>query len=383
MPHKLHKQVKIKTDTDTVVILKKINSISINYDISNLTDSCIISFVKKDVVIKDNTLIYNSFVIKEGDRVDILFDLQFNVKIYTEIETNHFTGYIRSIVVEGNNVIITVDDSMWLLKQDYINISVLSSELHSLINASFLKAGIAPLFDGDFEESFDAIELSNFKTNGFKTIAGMLDLIKSDYGLSFYFVNIDNKPTLRAGLKYPITDDSWAKKYHFAFPYNEGKYGVIEHNLDNFKIDKTRDLVVVGIAVQNDAKARKVAYGYYDKDTPEFFYPKRTKKKSTIPYSKVSLQEVLKSKKFKDELKFPGLNYPALKDLVKNKFDNTQSSGLKGSFTTFAKPVLRVGDIITMQLDDENLDEYYVDKVDIIIDSSTFSQIITIGNKVI
>jgi len=343
-------QVKITIQKGTelnVFYIYHVNSIEIDHNINNLTDTCQIKLPKKDSNLENNDLFYEyalNHFIEIGDKIKVELG-------YNEYKTV-FEGYIKRFDLVNDGVILVCDDSMYLLKKA-------NRSLHSWNDNPTLRSVIEEITNG-------LVTLDNILTFSFDKLrvkdllspAEIIQMISEQYNFFSYFR--DN--SLNVGFKYPTNIDS--KNYEFAYPHEIDRNPIIVNNLQRQYINEEQ-LVIIGKSVQ---PSNEVITAYVDIDNLDGIISNDIPEKDT-----------------KIELNIPGLSNDSILEMLKNKWESLSKTGYKGTFTTFGKPYLRVADKVDLNLQYSTNTEnglYYIDSVYTTLDSNGYRQEVTLGSKI-
>jgi len=368
------------------------NSLMINNDINTMTDTCIITIPYSNVVLNSAELTMKSvdgddITISYGDKVKIQLNYYQTPEEKVELDAKgddnivYFLGFIKDFTVNNDLIEINCEDYMFEFKQIKINFSIPDK-----VKAKLVVQNIAALYgqvsltnnviDSDSEIDVKTVDSLLYKpdTLDYKTGATVFQRYKEDYKYSIYFRTVDNnKPTLYFGLKYPLENDSITQTpVKFSYGYDETRYPIIQNNLGYEHFNKDADLIIVGSYTDKKNKNKKTEIATIDGINI------LTKKKE------IKLQ--VKNRKVRENINFFDSAVKGLDDLVLQTFNNYQSSGFKGSFSTFGTPKLEHGQIIDLKIDDgfgdSIIEQYYIDNVVTkIVPNTGFTQNVTIGSK--
>jgi hypothetical protein len=280
-------------------------------DINSLTDTCKITIPRryrwkgKDIAMGDDPYI------KRKDKVVV--QMGYDGKLKTQ-----FVGYVKNIKA-GVPVTIECEDSMFLLKQEPIEKLTLRPGLK-------LEKWLDILLPDDMKRVVSDVEMGALRVSK-KTPSEVLEWIKNNYGLQFYFrLNSDGEPVLYAGLAYSqLAQDRKELTYRFGS-------NIIDANDLVYRRQEDVRLKIKAIGVKRNNTRTEVSIGDADGEI------------RTVHYYEVDVDTLKKR---------------AQEDL--NRFKYT---GYRGSFMTFGEPSIRIGDIASIVGNDYNPDgKYLVSKV--------------------
>jgi len=307
------------TDISIAGIKLKVNALEIETTWMSLTDT-------GTVTIPANYLLDNKRIseqLKTGDKVVVNLG-------YLNNQTNIFNGYV-SAVAGRRPIVIEIQDEMWQLKQQPLNIS----------GNSTLKEFFATHFKGIKVNSYD-FDLGRYHFADI-TRAQVLEKIKTDYGFRSFFRN----GTLVVGIQY---DANTAKKHVFALP-GDPQQNVISDNL----IYRTKDQFLLKVkAISNNDDGTRLVHEFGDPDGET-----RT-------------------------LNYYNLNIKQLKELAQIDYERLSYDGFSGDFTAWGEPIVQQGDIVTLKhfQNTDRTGDYWVDKVIYQSGVQGIRQQITIGSRV-
>jgi len=186
--------------TNRKVSFNFVHSIEIESSYENLTDTCKITLPRKLTFEGKKLFEGNDPIFKRGDNIEVQIGYVPNI-------TTVFVGYIKNV---GTNVptVLECEDEMYLLKQwtvnypkkiDLINKSKKGKLLIHPKEVPFT-VKLKELLDyclSDHDIEFDVIDNIDLGQRRFvnMTPAGVLDKLKSEYGLYSYFIDKINKTT--------------------------------------------------------------------------------------------------------------------------------------------------------------------------------------------
>jgi len=272
--------------------------VDINSSIQSLTDACTISIPKKIVWKDDNNIIIgNKKLLKRGNK--IIIKLGYDDKLYTR-----FIGYIRD-VVDSIPTKITLDNSMWLLKQNPINDSWESETLGGYIKR-VIPQDVKTVCDDP------TIKIGAFRIKN-STPAQALDKLLQTYPLYATFLLVDDEPVLHIGLAYP----SYGRK---EIEFKEGYNIISTENLQWRNADEVKVKIVVKVKKYVGGGETEEQYEFGDSDGEQVtFYQLNIDKTAAEKYAKAKLAQ---------------LKY----------------TGLYGTFETFGNIPVNKGDIANITL---------------------------------
>jgi hypothetical protein len=186
--------------TNRKVSFNFVHSIEIESSYENLTDTCKITLPRKLTFEGKKLFEGNDPIFKRGDNIEVQIGYVPNI-------TTVFVGYIKNV---GTNVptVLECEDEMYLLKQWTINypkkidLITKSKKGKLLIHPKEVPftVKLKELLDyclSDHDIEFDVIDNIDLGQRRFvnMTPAGVLDKLKSEYGLYSYFIDKINKTT--------------------------------------------------------------------------------------------------------------------------------------------------------------------------------------------
>lgn len=374
--------------------LNTFNSLMINNDIESLTDTCTITIPYKNIAVTPSSmLVFNekggAIPVLEGDKITVYLTY---VRNRDEDETEDkgtgpkvFYGYITKFDVDEDIITINCEDSMYLLKQNNINLSYpKNTNSIDLFNNIFSKIENTD-FPLNFEKQIIDTNLGKIRTIGAVTPAELFQNLKDKYKFYTYFrnkyegisetaiqQNVETKSTLHFGLKYNLTQEAIeAEAIPFAYPYRETSYPIIQNNLNYQYFNKNNQLIVVGNTIDDKNNKIRIA----------------TINGTGLITDKGVIDNLVKERGFRINIDIPNVDLNTLENSVYDTFNNYPESGFEGSFTTFGFPRVQQGDKVNLQIDDgfDNLivEQYYVDRVVTKVNSTAgFIQEVFIGGKV-
>lgn len=356
---KLFSEVKLYYSTDKYILLD-IQEISINYSNDTLTDTCSIVISKVDTY--SNSTLIN---IKDTD-----FNLGSKVEItlgYIDIDNSKlvFTGYLTGFRNNNDTMLLTFDDSMYLLKnskrvkKSFPSGLTLENIVDDIIGASVGKIETSKIEDRRVMD----IDAGTITLNNYLLPSEILQMLKERFGIYCYFKNnvlyVGHRYWKTYEETYKITDKS--KTYQFKYPNTTQKpyHKILDiSNLDYTVIDKNQ-YMVKGNSVYNFSA---ITYSY-----PEDI-------QDPLNVSTISL---------------PDTDLNSLKKLVKDAYENLNYGGFQGSIEFFGYPFLYHGDIIELEIDLSHVkdsprvvkEKYFIDENVVTFGSNGFKQSIKIGNQ--
>lgn len=430
--------------------LENYSSVLINQDIEDLTASCTISIPNKNVTlgknesgkqmllqlsINDTTASQINIVI--GNKISVFFDyyankIQLNeIKNNTTYEKKNFMGYISRFEYNEDTINIVCEDANWLFKHTRLKNSWgfdIEQDTKNLNNPEISAVKTRPnlkeiieyiIFNTDsvaLDTSFintsriQDIELGKFRISDPSTGAEIFNMLKDDYKLYIYFTSEWDDSFkkmityINAGLKYSLNKADITSKAIYSYTYVNTKYPVISQNITFNTFDKAKELAVIGVSKQSNSD-ESITIGTGD-GIKVISKPitKKNKDKTTTPtlaekQADAALDKI-EDKPTRIELNIPDLyiiedgkysdattKYKGtLVDYVLNTWNNFPESGFEGSFETFLKPQIYVGETIDFwYYNGLNFvgEQHYVDGVTISLNASTgLAQEIKLGNKI-
>lgn len=362
------------------VKMETFNSLMINNDINELTDTCNITFPYTNFSLTAKKLLMKTdaatdIEITKGDTIKVelahyqtpseLLALQQNPNL-----SIIFDGYIKGFSVDKDLATMNCEDAMYLFKQKKINFSY-GQKLTSvdLFIALLDEYGLTSTFSLD---NIQDISLGKLNTRGYETAAEVFQRLRDDYKYFTYFKIVDNQPVLYFGLKYPLTETSDIIEHKFSYPYDNQYYTIVQNGLNYETFDKENELIVIGVYIDNVTnKNTKLA---------------TINGTSTIE-DNGKIEQESKLREIKSEINMHTTDTIALGDLVKQSWLNHPESGFEGTFTTFGTPLVRHGEIVNLKIEDGFGDfiyeSYYVDSVvSKITPNAGFIADINIGSKI-
>lgn len=275
-------------------------------------------------------------LVLRGDRVQIIGGYKYYDKKGNEIEDTSiiFDGYVSKV---GSKQPLTFDceDNFWKLKQ-------LPAPTKTFKETDTLENIAKELLKGT---SFTVNALTSTTLGAFsvgnETVAQVFARLRKDYHFEAYFQGNE----LRVGSKIYVEDD--AKEHRFRFQYN-----IIEDALEYKRLD---DLTLSAIAYNTVTEDS----GSTTKDGQSKTKQKRIavlvtlKGNQSEPTYHVITKDSLAPANDEGErrtLFFPGAkNVEDLKGLALAELRKYFYAGLKGTFTTFGVPFVKMGDNVTLE----------------------------------
>lgn len=147
--------------------IPQITGMTITRSVSNLTATCVITLPKK-LSYKGTEV---SKLIKKGDQVTVEAG-------YDDKNRVLFTGYVRSVKT-GVPLIISCEDEMYLLKQ-----IVVKTKNYPALS---LKQLLDEYLPANIEREVVDVNLGEFRVSNDPSLAKVLDYIKQEYTLNFFF----------------------------------------------------------------------------------------------------------------------------------------------------------------------------------------------------
>jgi len=256
-----------------------------------------------------------------GDKVQIKLGYDDDLKTV-------FKGYVTDIE-PGVPVTLKCEDEMWRLKQESITASARKMSVKKLLNQYYT----------GYKHRFINIELGAMVIDNLNKVK-VLEQLKGSFGLYAFF----RGDTLYVGKQY---DTETARKHRFVLDYN------IAGDSLAFKRKEQVRLKVKAIANQPDGSKLEITLGDDDGDT-------RT-------------------------LNFYNLTKAELKKAAERELERLKYDGWRGSFTAFGQPLVRHGDVVRLEKQDQSKDDktgnYFVDKVSYHFGTDGFRQKISLGPK--
>jgi len=427
--------------------LENYSSVLINSDIESLTSTCTINIPNKNVVLGKNNLGYPMLLqnspsdstngqlnIVVGNKISVFFDYYANATQLNEIESDkkNFIGYISRFEYNEDTIDIVCEDANWLFKHtrlknswgfDVVN-DTKEQESGAVKTRTKLKTVIEFIvFNTDsiqYDTSFidlsrvQDIDIGKFRVNDPSTGAEIFEMLKEEYKLYLYFTSewiTDKMITyLNAGLKYRLDNADLTSKAIYSYPYNEMKYPVISKNITFNTFNKVKDLAVIGTSKQSNSD-ESVVIGTLDGKIvikkPLENKDKTTKKIKTEKPSQAEKEADAKLDAIQDRSTRIELNLPdmyviesktekysdgspklsgTLVDYVLSTWNNFPISGFEGSFETFLKPQIYIGETVDFWYDTGLQfvgEQHYIDAIQISLNASSgLSQEIKLGNKI-
>lgn len=273
--------------------LKMVNSVQITGDIETLTDTCVITFPRRVKV--DRSQIRDH--IKRGDAVEVRLGYDGN-------NERVFKGYVRDVPT-GTPLVIGCEDEMFALKK----IKVATRHYDKLS----LKALIDEYLPSDIERNVVDMNLGEFRISDEPSLAKVLDYIKQNYPVRFFFR--DNKfyavlPTTMVGADTGFTTTV------FKFGWN-----IIRDNL-KYRVADDIDVVVKVKSIGKDNKKTEVQEPVNGTGSIRTYLLYNRTESEMREYARERLKEV-------------------------------KTDGLDGSFEAFGVPLVRVADRVKF-IDEEN-----------------------------
>jgi len=402
------KNIYTKIVINSVYEIKYFSSLEIKSDINNLTSVCNILLPSNNIFVDNNSLTYSGssedIVFKIGDKIEVMISYYEDADELFLIENSsiplYFIGYLNGFSINDVMVEIKSEDSMYLFKSKKMKFSSNDASLIELVNGVVEKTiditEIIP-FEPEYISQGD-IKLGKFTSNDYLSGGQVFSEIKQKYNLFFYFKNIYTKtliagepnyntePYFFAGLKYPIKNISnLVKTINFTYPFSNSLnpddvnfYNPIITNQLNYETFDKNKLIITGeIKKSSSAKSLKYAYCLINE-------------KPTFIEKEVEIKKQIDLKENKIELKgLSNMTKSSLYLILKETFDNYPESGFKGTFTCFAEPMVRIGDIVNLYIENGSglskpvEQKYYVDAVNVNVNKeSGATQTITLGNKI-
>lgn len=439
MKKNIYSKISITTYDEKSYELKYFNSLVINSDINSLTSTCSILFPMDNAIIDKKQFKFNTsngeeviLTLRDSVQIELAFYNDENeLSTYlpdsvTPIKTfpKYFIGYISGFNFSNDMIELKLEDSMNMFKRKKVKYSskqVTMKEFMDGIINDYINSGEIyqlPLpFVQEYQNQED-IDLGKLRIADYISAAKIFEEIKEKYRLFIYFKNIISKsgsyfktiPHLFAGLKYPIKDiDVLTRTISYEYPYmepdipffsdpdikkqkNQTFYNqIIENNLSYETFDKQSDLIIVGsLPTDKNNVTIKIGYCYANGEMKLFTDDVEKLKKLKVTAEK-GLKDIIELKSTKIEInnKTSGMSAISLVDILMSTYDNFQEAGFKGTITVFGEPLVNIGDIVNLKIENGTgiskmvEESYYVDAVTINCNESTgFTQTITIGSKI-
>jgi hypothetical protein len=273
--------------------------VEINSSVGSLTDTCTVTIPKR-IVWKDNdrVIVGADRLLRRGGKVVIR--LGYNDALHTR-----FIGYIRE-VYGGIPTKITLDNPMWILKQNTINDSWDSETLGGFIQRVIPKTIKTHCDDAN-------VQLGSFRISN-STPAQAIEKLLQTYPLYATFLIIGDEPVLHIGLAYP---NLGRKEIVF-------KQGVNIINTDNLQWRNAEEVKVKVLV-----KVKKYANGTENEEQYEF--------------GDTDGQQVI----------FYQLNIDrdAAGKYAEAKLNQLKYTGYYGTFDTFGSVPVNKGDVARLELE--------------------------------
>jgi len=378
----------------TPVYLDKVINMEISYSINSLTNTATITIPRKSAIVisnidggknlgmyyyTDNNYSKNRIII--GAKVEIKYD-------YNTLSDVKFYGFLTDIKIEENYITLTIEDSMYQLKkskriQKTYSSNTLSYIVCDIINTSLLKSVVTlteddktnielinTSLDGLFSLNYDSTFTFNYtelRVKDLLTPSEIFNMLAEEYGMFFYFID----KVLYFGKKYKDTP----KTFGFMYPYNKTSQlnPIITKEIDTRNSDLETSIVLVSSYTTDVIKNN--VYAIWDSITSTVDVKEYGEGKTIVDYPE---------KDNTIELKIPNLSLSECKTLAENTFNNIDNNSIAGSFTTFGKPYMKLGDKIRLTLSDLNQSYTYdilIDGIDVVYGENGFKQTITLGNQ--
>jgi len=419
MLYNIYDRIIINNQVD--ITITNYSNVNIESDIEKLTDRCTITVPIKNLVLgkdpntKNLRLLQNNseeqFNITIGNKVTVYFNYYKDTQqLQTIIDDKEylksiFIGYVSTFNYNEDSIDIVCEDSNWLFKQKRLKNSwtitnkdgkQTTPKLLDVIK--YIKDNTPNTSDVNLNRVQD-IEIGKFRVNDPSTGAEIFNKLKDEYSIHIYFTNEWDEATnkmivyLNAGLKYRLENTDFQTKAIYQYPYNDLYYPIISKSLVFNTFNKERDLAVIGTSyIQN----KDESYKYATKDGIKGTIETLDKKDKTVGENQL-LKEI-EDRPTRIELNIPNLTISpfsatneysgSLAEMVNRTWLNFPTEGYEGSFETFVKPIIRIGDIIDIRIADgltENpaSELHYVDEVSISLSANTgLIQTITLGTKI-
>lgn len=258
-------------------------------------------------------------ILKPGEKVLISLG-------YDDSYEKIFDGYVVAIK-PSTPIEISVEDWMYELKKGSIKETIKSAKLSTLVKKYF----------ASMTTSYDDVEIGTIVIDKLSP-ARLLDKLRESYGIYCF---------IRGGklVLGKIYDPSTATTHKFRLQGN-----IIE---DGLEYRRKEDMKLMVSAI------------------------------STTPSGKVLEVKVGENEGEERKLQYYNVSKDALKKYAQKEYDRLKYDGFHGDFTTFGEPLVRHGDIVTLdhpQYSDKTGD-YWVDKVIYKFGKDGFRQVITLGPK--
>lgn len=304
--------------------VRNVESVEITGDGETLTDTCVIKLPKK----ARWGMSGNEVPIRRGDEVKVWLG-------YNDVLELRFSGYVKDVSAKTPTV-ITCEDEMFRLKNKaakkkaYQNVT-----LSALLDDQLEGLNIARYRDENSSEQ--EVVLGDLRIEA-TTVAGVLNDLKKNFGVSSFFALIDDVPTLFSFVVFP-------DKRRNAGVFSEGK-NIIDNDLEYRRGDDVM-IKVRGVSILSDNSRIEYAEG-------------EGEEKIIYRYN---------------------LNKEELVQVVKNELKREKWNGLQGSFTTFGKPRVEKMDVLDLAIGSAN-GRYQVRGVDVSFGSSGFRQRVELKRRV-
>ncbi len=292
-----------------------------------MTDTCKI-IVPKKLRWQGKPLVADtSPLLKKGDEVSVKLG-------YNDRNETVFKGFLTNIHADLP-IELECQDAMWKLKTGTFNCSYRHVTLSQLLNDMFEREDLEDIEIVILAEH----DLGQFRVGKETTPAKVLDQIRKDYFVKFFF----RDGVLFAGWAFDAKNQ---KEHIIRFNRN-----VVEHDLQYVRKDDVK-LKIKCVILNSKNKKEEFEIGDEDGEV------------RTIHHYNVSKSE--------------------MKKLCEAEMERLRYDGYRGTITIFGEPHIQHGDIVTL-IDDDNLEReggYLVKKVTKTFNERGYRQILEIESKV-
>jgi hypothetical protein len=322
-----------------------------------------ITISRQNIIVKANTFSYGDLTFKLFDRILIKSRYLYNGTALEDVFI--FTGYIIDYKMDDNFIKLSLESSSYLLKKmKRIDFSLKNPKLADILKKTFesyiLSEGVGWMqlcgaVVGDYEQTLDIQYEDNIDftgtwlTEGNKTPMEIMATLKEE--LQIYIFEFNG--VIYINKRYPDVYN----KYKFAYPYDKDYFYIIDNKID-YQLNDLDSYIIKAKSTISSTEMIKVAY------TSDGYVEYNTEKDRPI------------------EINLPPLSEASVKKIVETNWDKIISNDMKtGTFYTFGYPICRIGDEVTLKIDDE-INKYYVDGVKYTSKTDGLRQDILIGLKV-
>lgn len=315
--------------TNRKVSFNFVHSIEIESSYENLTDTCKITLPRKLTFEGKKLFEGNDPIFKRGDNIEVQIGYVPNI-------TTVFVGYIKNV---GTNVptVLECEDEMYLLKQWTVNypkkidLITKSKKGKLLIHPKEVPftVKLKELLDyclSDHDIEFDVIDNIDLGQRRFvnMTPAGVLDKLKSEYGLYSYFVDKVNKTTGKVVID--IKTNKPVRVLHVGFAND----AAITHE-STFKMEE--------VIINSDTLEWSRAEDVRIQCSAISMFPDNTKSDPIIVGDPDGNQITI----HKYNMNASALKFAAEEWIKENKY-----TGYRGDVETFGEPVMNHGDRVKL-----------------------------------